>query len=100
MGKFSEALPQLTEIVLADCNQYAKEDSGTLIASSLVHSQMDKGIMIWQTPYARRQYWQIRTAYTDTNPGARWKWAHYAISVHLSQWVRQAAKLMGVNAWA
>lgn len=95
---FKQGMGVLANEILNDCNQYCKEDTGELIASSYIHSRLDEGLLIWQTPYARRQYWQIRTAYTDPNPGARWKWAHYAKSVHLSKWVRQAAKLMGVNA--
>lgn len=94
-GAFQKAIPALTEEIMNDCNQYAKEDTGALIASSLIHSIPAEGKVIWQTPYARRQYWEIQTAYTDVNPGATWKWAEVAKQNHKEQWRRQAQALLG-----
>jgi len=97
MGAFKAALPQLSEEILNDCNQYCKEDTGALIASSLTHSRPQEGKLIWQTPYARRQYWAIRTAFTTVNPGATWRWCEYAKQRHLAQWREQAKRLMEMN---
>ena len=96
-GAFARALPLLAAEVRDDCNQYCKEDTGMLIASSMVHSRLDKGEIVWQTPYARRQYWEIRTAFHDVNPNAQWKWAHAAKSHHMDQWKAQAQRLMEMN---
>ena len=93
-GMFEEGLYQLSSEILNDCNQYCKEDTGMLIASSYNHSKLEQGLLIWQTPYARRQYYKIRTAYTDVNPQARWKWAAYAKSKHMKDWVKAAQKIM------
>lgn len=93
-GIWGEGIGILANEILNDCNQYCKEDTGMLIASSLTHSKLDEGKLIWQTPYARRQYYKIRTAHTDVNPQARWKWAHFAKSVHMKQWARQAQRIM------
>jgi hypothetical protein len=97
MGQWDKALPMLTEEILNDCNQYCKEDTGTLIQSSMIHSDFKRGIMKWVTPYARRQYWEIRTAYKDVNPRATWKWVHVAKAKYQAKWARQAARLMGVK---
>jgi hypothetical protein len=91
---WENGLGTLSNEILNDCNQYCKEDTGMLIASSYIHSKLDEGKLIWNTPYARRQYYKIRTAHTDVNPQARWKWAHFAKSVHMRDWVRQAQKIM------
>lgn len=96
-GAFQSALPQLSEEILNDCNQYCKEDTGTLIASSLVHSRPQEGKLIWQTPYARRQYWAIRTAFKTVNSGATWRWCEAAKQRHLERWNRQAQRLMEMN---
>ena len=93
-GIWGKGLGVLSNEILNDCNQYCKEDTGMLIASSLTHSKLDEGKLIWQTPYARRQYYKIRTAYTDVNPQARWRWAHFAKSVHARDWARAAQKIM------
>jgi hypothetical protein len=96
-GAFQSALPQLSEEILNDCNQYCKEDTGMLIASSYVHSKLDEGKLIWQTPYARRQYWAIRTAFKAVNPGATWRWCEAAKQRHKARWERQAQRLMEDN---
>lgn len=90
-------LPRLTEEILNDCNQYCKDDTGMLIQSSYVMTEFIDGIIIWQTPYARRQYWAIETAYKDKNPKATWKWCEVAKQHHLDQWQRQAQKLLEMN---
>ena len=94
MGQWDKALPMLTEEILNDCNQYCKEDTGALIASSMTHSDFKRGIMKWVTPYARRQYWEIKTSLT---PGRTWKWVHVAKAKYQAKWTRQAARLMGVK---
>lgn len=90
-------LPMLSEEILADCNELCKEDTGTLIQSSLIHSQPDKGKLIWQTPYARRQYWAIRTARKDKNPFAVWKWCEAAKTLWADRWQRLATKHLRDN---
>lgn len=94
---FKQGMSVLAGEILNDCNQYCKEDSGTLIASSLIHSRLNEGRLIWQTPYARRQYWEIRTAYKDVNPHASWKWCEVAKKRHLGQWQRQAEIVLRNN---
>ena len=91
---FNSNMGLLASEVLNDCNQYCKEDTGMLIASSYVHSKLDEGKLIWQTPYARRQYWAIRTAFKTVNPGATWRWCEYAKQRHKARWERQAQRLM------
>ena len=96
-NSFNTMVGMLSGEILNDCNQYCKQDTGALIASSYIHSQLDKGILIWQTPYARRQYYEIRTAYTDMNPNATWRWAEVAKQHHADQWARQAQRLIEMN---
>ena len=80
----------LSSQILRDCNRYCKEDTGMLIVSSLIHSDLDKGLLIWRTPYAARQYYEIRTAYKDVNSEASWRWCEVAKNNHLERWKRQA----------
>ena len=91
-------LAQLSSQILKDCNRYCKEDQeGILIASSLIHSQLKDGKLIWQTPYAARQYYEIRTAYKDYNPNASWRWCEVAKANHGERWLKQARKVFGEN---
>lgn len=97
MGAFEKGLPLLAAEIRDDCNEYCKEDTGALIASSMIHSRLDVGEIVWQTPYAKRQYWDIRTAYRDVNPKATWKWAEVAKRHDLAKWQRQAQRLLEMN---
>lgn len=96
-NSFNTKMGMLSSEILNDCNQYAKEDTGMLIASSFIHSDLDNGRLVWQTPYARRQYWEIRTAYQTVNPNATWRWCEVAKSKHMRQWNLQAQRLMEMN---
>ena len=94
---YNKGLAQLSMIVLDDCNRYCKEREGTLIQSSYIHSEPNEGKLIWQTPYAKRQYWEIKTAYKDKNPEASYRWCEVAKRKHKEQWERQAQKLFEEN---
>jgi hypothetical protein len=94
---WEKGLPQLSGEILNDCNQYCKEKTGALIASSLTASKLDEGQLIWDTPYAARQYWKIQTAHTDVNPNASWKWCDVAKAANQETWNRQAQLLLEQN---
>lgn len=80
-----KALLIASEQVLKDCNYYCKQDQGTLISSSITHSQLDKGKLIWKTPYAKKQYY-LQTAHSDVNSNASWMWCHKAKAAHSKEW--------------
>ena len=87
---WSNGREMLCSQILQDCNMYCKEDTGMLILSSLIHSRLKEGLLIWNTPYAARQYYEIPTAYTDVNSNATWRWCEVAKQNHLAEWGRQA----------
>ena len=47
----------VAEQALSDCNYFAKRDQGTLIESSQTASDLENGLLVWNTPYARKQYY-------------------------------------------
>lgn len=94
---WAAGLHQLSEEILNDCNQYCKEKTGALIASSMRASELDDGKLVWDTKYAARQYWEIQTAHTDVNPNATWKWCDVAKANHIEKWQTQANKLLKEN---
>ena len=87
-------LEMLSSQILRDCNEFCKEDTGMLIMSSYIHSKLKEGILIWNTPYAARQYYEIQTAYTEVNPQASWRWCEVAKQNHQADWVKQAQAIM------
>ena len=83
-------LEMISSQILKDCNEFCKEDTGMLIMSSYIHSRLKEGLLIWRTPYAARQYYEIPTAYKDVNGNASWRWCEVAKGNHAEQWARQA----------
>ena len=92
-GGFRKALPEMSKLILDDCNRYCKEETGALIASSYSASNLAEGKLVWDTPYARRQYWYIPTAKREVNPNASWKWCEVARQNHRQEWIAYAQKL-------
>ena len=91
---WKNGLEMLSSEILRDCNKYCKEDTGMLIMSSFIHSDLAKGRLVWSTPYAARQYYAIQTAYKDVNSNASWRWCEVAKSNHMDKWTRQAQAIM------
>ena len=91
---WKSGLEMLSTQILRDCNKYCKEDTGMLIMSSFIHSRLDEGLLIWQTPYAARQYYEIPTAYHDVNSNATWHWCEVAKNNHRERWAKQAQAIV------
>ena len=86
-GAWKESLLPLSSQILGDCNQYVKVDQHTLESSSYAASDLHNGKLVWDTPYAKRQYWAIKTSLT---PGRTWKWCETAKRKWLSKWKQKA----------
>ncbi len=80
-----KALTITSNEALKDCNYYCKEDQEGLIDSSIVASEPEKGILRWDTVYAKRQYYLDATN-KDKNTNASKMWAHKARAKHGDEW--------------
>ena len=87
---WSSGLEMLSSQILRDCNEFCKEDTGMLIMSSLIHSRLKEGLLVWNTPYAARQYYEIPTAFPSPNHNATWRWVEVARNKYHERWARQA----------
>ena len=91
MGAWQESLLPLSSQILQDCNQYVKVDSHAMELSSGTASDLRNGKLVWDTPYAKRQYWAIQTSLT---PGRTWKWCETAKRKFKSDWQKLAERLL------
>lgn len=57
--EFSQEVLRMTE-------KYTPKDTGALINSANISSNMEKGELKWNTPYARRQYYLVRKTISQT----------------------------------
>ena len=76
----------LSSQILADSNRYARMDTGELIFSSQRASDLPKGQLVWDTPYARRVYF-TGTPSHDRNPYAELMWVTVAVDRHRNDWI-------------
>lgn len=81
------AIAATSQQALKDCNFYCKQDTGALIQSSLIHSDIDGGVLKWVTPYAEFQY-TFPPARKDKNPHATSEWCAVAEANHKDEWDR------------
>lgn len=76
----------LSSQVLADSNKHARMDTGEMIFSSQRASDLPKGLLVWDTPYAKRVYF-TGTPSTDRNPDAELMWVHVARDRYHKDWL-------------
>lgn len=76
----------LDQEVLKDSNYYVRKRTGELERSSIRASQIGKGILIWDTKYARKVYFDDRNISRDVNPNARALWFEVAKSARKTNW--------------
>lgn len=77
----------LSSQILADSNKHVRMDKGTLRDSSIEHSNLPKGELVWNTPYAKRVYF-TGTPSTDKNPDAELMWVQVAVDRYGKDWVK------------
>ncbi|WP_026584201.1 minor capsid protein [Bacillus sp. J33] len=80
---------QLDQEVLKGSNFFIPKETGELEKSGVRHSQIGKGKIIWDTPYARRLYYNPQYNFSkDTNPNAQGLWFEDAKARFLRDWIR------------
>ena len=73
--------------VLKDSNYFCPDAVGTLKTSGKVDKP---GQIVWDMPYAKRQYYEYPNKSKDKNANARMKWFEEAKSLYLKDWLRIA----------
>lgn len=77
--------------IVKDSNYYVPKDTGELEASSLRSSQFGQGILIWDTKYAKRLYFNQSAHFSkDRNPNASPLWFEHGKTRHKNDWIEVA----------
>ncbi|WP_267379399.1 minor capsid protein [Bacillus sp. GM_Baccil_2] len=89
MNAVEKAQFALDQQVLKDSNYYAPEDTTELKRSGVRYSRPGEGHVGWDTPYARRLYYNPQYNFSkDVNPNAQGLWFEAAKAAHLGDWQR------------
>lgn len=87
---------QIDQEVLKDSNYYIPKDTSNLEGSGITASQIGKGIVAWDTVYARRLYYNPQYNFSkDRNPNARGLWFEAAKAQKKESWLNGAKKMYG-----
>ncbi|MGN4578386.1 minor capsid protein [Bacillus cereus group sp. MYBK74-1] len=88
----------LDEQVLKDSNYYAPEDTTELKRSGVRFSRPGEGHVGWDTPYARRLYYNPQYNFSkQPNQNARGLWFEEAKARHASDWARIVERTISDN---
>lgn len=87
--------PAIDNEVLKDSNYYAPMDTGNLRSAGIRGTALGSGKIVWDAPYARRQYYEDNNKSKDSNPNATYLWFEVAKANKLQNWIRLANRLGG-----
>nr|DAV20518.1 MAG TPA: Minor capsid protein [Caudoviricetes sp.] len=90
----AKMIPAVTEAVIEYGNIYVRVDQGQLEESSYIKSQPEKGLAVWDTPYAKRMYY-TGTPSRDVNPQASLMWADKGVKKHKKELDKVAQNAFG-----
>lgn len=86
-----QMIPAVAEQALADSNEYCRVDQGQLRQSSETASDLQKGELVWNTPYAKKVYYAGEPSLYP-NENASLMWAEKAKNIHGKDWQKIAQK--------
>lgn len=72
--------------VLKDSNYYCPLDTSMLQKSAITNTVIGSGKVVWNTPYAREQYYGHPNKSHQKNPNAAMKWFEVAKSKNIKNW--------------
>lgn len=78
----------LDQQVAKDSNYYCPRDVGSLQDSVIPSAASGSGLLIWDEPYARKQYYDYPNKSKDQNPNASMKWFEKSKKVCKSKWLK------------
>ena len=86
----------LDKRVVQDCEPFVPMDTGMLAASARESSTFGSGMIVYNTPYARRLYYGETFSFSrDRHPKATHHWFEKAKSIFLESWGRGVAQILG-----
>jgi hypothetical protein len=84
--RIKKAQTRLDLQVMKDSNYFCPMDTGTLKSSVINFYLEGSGRLVWNTEYAKKQYYQYEDKSIDDNPNASTKWFEVAKSRNMKKW--------------
>lgn len=84
---------EVAQQILNDSNIFVREDTGELRRSSVRGSDLPRGVIGWDEPYAMKVYFTGHPS-TDRNPNASLQWVEVARSRYGADWLEMVLRKM------
>lgn len=91
-GNVEQAQQALDSQILADTEPFVPFDQGDLARSGI---RSEPGFIKWDTPYARKQYYDLPNKSRARHPAATTYWFEAAKALHRRKWIALVKKLGG-----
>ena len=89
--KTNRAQIAIDSMILSDSNYFVPVKTSTLEKSSIINTVLGKGLLVWRTPYAKKQYYGDKFDHSQQfNHNACSRWFEAAKARWLAKWVRFA----------
>jgi len=92
---FPKAQKWLDNEILKDSDPYVPMDTGVLRLSGQLGTVLGSGEIVYNAPYAARQYYRHPGKSTDKHPQACMQWFEKAKAIHKARWVSTTKKMAG-----
>jgi len=81
--------------VLKDTEPYVPRDDGKLVGSGVRGTKIGSGEVVYDSPYAKKQYYTMRNKARDVHPLATMRWFESAKSTRKQVWLRLIKRTAG-----
>lgn len=93
--RFIEAQKYVDNAVIKDCDPFVPFRDGILSKSPTLATKLGSGQVVYNTPYARRQYYVLSYKHNrDKHPQASAQWFEKGKAVHQKNWISGAEKII------
>lgn len=89
-GRIDKTQAFLDLLIMKDSNKYVPQDVGSLQDSVILYSNLGSGLLIWNTEYAKKQYYKFPNKSKDKNPNASMMWFEKAKLSRKKAWLKFA----------
>lgn len=96
-GKVEKAQKWLDAQVITDSNYFCPMDTGTLMRSAQLSTQLGSGVVMWKTPYADTRYFGQPETGSTRNPNATNMWFETAKARYGKSWVEKVDAIIKAN---
>lgn len=93
--RYDSAQMYIDSEVLRQCEPMIPLRTGMLVKSGILATDIGSGLVEWNAPYAKAQYYSARKVGSETGPERGPYWFERAKQVHKKHWISSTCRIAG-----